>query len=318
MWAGFCGWSLPAIPAWCPPLSPDQSVPSALLAARPLLEMVVPDHCLRWSLPTSQASPFPSPSRGSCSPWGCRQPCGGVALFSGVWGNPSSWGSREPPSVADSRPAATPFALYHGLSIRPLTDLVVMVCRLPSVGPAGSSLRFVVCQVQTTVVRLLERNPCRVWGRPPLAVVPVWRESTRGRLTEWVSHIRRLPFNPAELSVQRVADISRALWDYRQATFTQRLYARPRDGGVPEGIPARKRSALTTHLWATAALARGRLSRHRSGSPSDAPRGESSSRRGRELTTPQSSGDAATQAGPTALAWIVERWGSHASGSPGG
>ena len=67
--------------------------------------------------------------------------------------------------------------LYQGLSIRPPTDLVIMVC-LPGADrrckpcrlvvvrcePVGSrlSLWFVVCLVQTAVVRSLERNTYRV------------------------------------------------------------------------------------------------------------------------------------------------------------
>ena len=47
---------------------------------------------------------------------------------------------------------------------------------------------------------------------------------------------------------------ARALLDRRRAHFTQRLYARPRDGDGPEEILARERSALPTCLRAAATL----------------------------------------------------------------
>ena len=69
--------------------------------------------------------------------------------------------------------------LYHGLSIRPPTDLVIMVvcpAQTVAVSLVGSlwfvvslvgsrlSLWFVVCPVQTAVGRSLERNTYRVWS----------------------------------------------------------------------------------------------------------------------------------------------------------
>ena len=50
---------------------------------------------------------------------------------------------------------------------------------------------------------------------------------------------------------------ARALLDHRQARFTQRLYARPREGGGPEEILARERAALTTRLRALGGTRRG-------------------------------------------------------------
>ena len=93
VWAGFYRQSLPATPAWCQPLSLDQTVSFALLVAEPLPEMVVPDH--------SDISSFPSLSGkllDRSEPWGCRYSCGAVALCSGVWEDPSSWKFSSSPS----------------------------------------------------------------------------------------------------------------------------------------------------------------------------------------------------------------------------
>ena len=49
---------------------------------------------------------------------------------------------------------------------------------------------------------------------------------------------------------------ARALLNHREASFTRRLYARPRGGEGPEGILERRSSALTTRIRATAALRR--------------------------------------------------------------
>ena len=49
---------------------------------------------------------------------------------------------------------------------------------------------------------------------------------------------------------------ARALLDHRQASFTRRLHARPKDGDGPEEILERRDSTLATRLRATAALRR--------------------------------------------------------------
>lgn len=49
---------------------------------------------------------------------------------------------------------------------------------------------------------------------------------------------------------------ARALLDHRQASFTRRLYARPKDGDRPEEILERRDSAFATRLRATATLRR--------------------------------------------------------------
>lgn len=50
---------------------------------------------------------------------------------------------------------------------------------------------------------------------------------------------------------------ARAPLNHRQARFTLPLYARPKDGGGPEEILTRERSALTERLRAVAALRTG-------------------------------------------------------------
>ena len=58
-----------------------------------------------------------------------------------------------PLSVTDSRLAAIPFALYHGLPIRPPTDLAVTFCRLLGVDRrcVGSLLQFTVSPVSSSL-----------------------------------------------------------------------------------------------------------------------------------------------------------------------
>ena len=58
---------------------------------------------------------------------------------------------------------------------------------------------------------------------------------------------------------------ARALPNHRQVRFTERLYARPDDGGRPEENLSRERSALTERLGAAAATAQERQLRSRGG-----------------------------------------------------
>ena len=65
-----------------------------------------------------------------------------------------------PLSVANSRPTTTPFAPCHGLFIRPLTDLVVVVRRLPDI-----DRRCEPCWLVVVVRCVLGADRCREVSR---------------------------------------------------------------------------------------------------------------------------------------------------------
>ena len=61
-----------------------------------------------------------------------------------------------PLSVANSRPTATPSESYHGLLIRPLTYLVVLICCLPGIDRSCEP-----CWLAVVVRRMLSADYCR-------------------------------------------------------------------------------------------------------------------------------------------------------------
>ena len=89
-----------------------------------------------------------------------------------------------------------------------------------------------------------------------------WKGGHRGRVPE-----RHRPHGQGTLGAFRSTPLgivtaesdltpARALLNRHQASFAQRINARPKDGEGPEEILTRERSALATRLYASAALRR--------------------------------------------------------------
>ena len=92
---------------------------------------------------------------------------------------------------------------------------------------------------------------------------------------------------------------ARALLNYRQASFSRRLYSRPQGGGGPEEILERRSSALTTRIRATAALHATRPWSLSGGAPGTALPGRSSLRDGRRPSSRPFSIEQPTPSGHT-------------------
>ena len=119
--------------------------------------------CAYWSIPLRLHPPSPRTGQSGCivlsflpvaSTPRFKKPGQTTPTLLEVLGNP--------PFVFDSRPAATPFALYHGLPIRPPTDLVIIVCRLPGAGRRCEPCRLVVaiCCEPCRLVVVVHCLPC--------------------------------------------------------------------------------------------------------------------------------------------------------------